>query len=138
MDLFSMGVIDDDDRPRQHRPAPVKCYEEALLPRLPPSTKCSDCHVNVVRRQGARCTTCQRDRDHRRRNSLRVRAISQAKHLAKRLTTIGYVVEMTHNAEALARMVADGQARWASPRDKRRLGLREDWRAAVPVASCVE
>ena len=132
MDLFSMGVIDDDDRPRQHKPRPVKCYEEALLPKLPPSTKCVDCRLNKVQREGERCPLCERERSYHAAAKRTARKRKSLGVVERRLHSVGFVVEMAHNADAVAALIGDGRARWATPRDKRRLGLRDDWRAILP------
>lgn len=67
MDLFSMGVF-DDDRPKNHAPQPVRCLEEELLPKVAEHPKCPRCGIEMFRSHewGAPkvhsvCATCVRE-----------------------------------------------------------------------------
>jgi hypothetical protein len=69
MDLFSMGVIDDEDRPKNHAPKkPVVCMEEQFLPAVPHKQKCPRCDCILVDDLwSGMCLACHRFRMDQRR-----------------------------------------------------------------------
>lgn len=46
--LFSAGVIDDEDRPKNHAQQPVRCLEDELLPKVD-HPKCPGCGTMMIR-----------------------------------------------------------------------------------------
>lgn len=124
MDLFSMGVFDDPDRPKQHRPTPVRCYEDELAPRvLKPAKVCEACCLTAPMSGKALCTVCQRERDcDARGERRRLDRKAEARVLDQALRT-GWVVPQHYNRHTIERMVADGTLRWLSGTERRRYGL---------------
>jgi len=133
MDLFSMGVIDDPDRPKQHRPAPVRCYEDELAPFIPSRPKCIDCLHNFRPEGKTRCIVC--DRSYRQRMKAAKRAADGYKRTMRVFQALkangGYRAETRRNSRNLCEYVESGGARWATARDLRRLGLPPDERIAI-------
>lgn len=136
MDLFSMGVIDDEDRPRQHRPAPVRCLERELLPPAPKVARCYYCHNHAIAGNTI-CTVCQRKGQLREKTKRRARENkdSQLRRFmrlrASMICAGGIMRENTSNARTLGEFVDAGNARWATARDLRRLGLNDNARIAI-------
>lgn len=124
MDLFSMGVIDDPDRPKQHRPAPVRCLEAELVPRLPkPAKVCEVCCLTAPLAGRSMCTVCQRAADSHARGKLRdARRRAENKVLA-RAAKIGWIVPVRHDRHIVERMIENGTLRWLRPTERRRYGL---------------
>lgn len=136
MDLFSMGVIDDPDRPRQHKPAPVRCLERELLPPAPKVARCARCHNHALAGKTV-CTVCLRKGQLREKTRRRERAenATEARRFVRMRATMichgGIVVETSANARTLGEFVDAGNARWATARDLRRLGLNDNARVAI-------
>ena len=133
MDLFSMGVIDDADRPRQHRPLPVRCFESELLPLVPKVPRCYNCH-NFAIEGNTICTVCQRKGQLRAKCRRQTKPLEEKQAARLRASLIcrgGVLAENIRNRKVLAAFVAAGGARWGTPRDLRRLGLGEDARVAI-------
>jgi len=67
--LFSVGVITDEDRPKNHAPQqPVRCFEEELLPKIAEHPKCPRCGIEMFKahewgapKVHAVCPTCVRE-----------------------------------------------------------------------------
>jgi hypothetical protein len=136
MDLFSMGVIDDDDRtPRERRPKePVRCLDSELLPPLPKVRTC-ECGNHVLRGRDI-CGPCDRERQLRdkRRREHNSQADARFRRMRARMVRgNGIAVETTATARTLADFVAAGNARWATRRDLHRFGLPDGTRAAVLI-----
>ena len=125
MDLFSMGVVDDEDRPRQHKPAPVRCLEDELLPPVPRARRCVQCH-NHAMPKGDKCNVCARKIQLEKKVRPPQTQSNQSRSF-KRLRTAaicngGLIVETRANSRYLADFVDAGNARWATARDLNRLG----------------
>jgi hypothetical protein len=125
MDLFSMGVVDDDDRPKQHKPAPVRCLEDELLPPVPRARRCVQCH-NHAMPKGDKCNVCARKIQLEKKVRPPQTQSNQSRSF-KRLRTAaicngGLIVETRANSRYLADFVDAGNARWATVRDLNRLG----------------
>jgi hypothetical protein len=131
MDLFSMGVIDDADRPRQHKPAPVRCLEDELLPPTPKVERCNRCHNHAIAGK-AICTVCLRKGQlliKTRKHSRSEKALDAKRFIRLRASMMrsdGILAQTPTNARALTAFVEAGNARWATPRDLRRLGRDEN------------
>lgn len=131
MDLFSMGVIDDDDRPKQHRPAPVRCLEEELLPPAPNVARCTRCHNHACAGKTV-CTVCLRKDQllRKTRKNARTEKASEARRFLRMRTSMvcagGIMVQTPTNRRTLNAFVEAGNARWATPRDLRRLGRTDN------------
>jgi hypothetical protein len=127
MDLFSMGVFDDERTPREKTPkVPVRCLEDELLPPAPKVPLCSVCG-NHARQGHAVCLICERES--RRRPNLTPERQEERRFIrlrAKMICNGGVLVEDKSTARTLASFVDAGNARWANRRDLHRLGLRDD------------
>lgn len=135
MDLFSMGVIIDDDRPKQHRPAPIRCYEDELLPPLPKrvGAVCSTCKTEKPIKGKPVCMSCERDA--KSWSSKTRKAYVETRRLLKfraKLIANGGAIEVPGSLLRTAREFVDaGNARWATPRDLNRFGLPADARVVI-------
>ncbi len=135
MDLFSMGVIDDDDRtPRQRKPSvPVRCLDSELLPPLPKVRTC-ECGNHALRGRDI-CGPCDREQalraKRKREGSCQNMNVSFRRMRERMIKSGGTCVQTTINARTLAEFVAAGNARWATRRDLHRLGLPDGTRVAI-------
>lgn len=133
MDLFSMGVIDDDDRPKQHKPAPVRCLENELSTFVPTRLKCVSCLHNFRPATSTRCNVCERAYQ-KRANALRKKngAYKRRLRVLQAMTRNGgWVIETRRNSRNVCDYVESGSARWGTARDLRRLGLPDGTRVAI-------
>lgn len=135
--LFSCGVIDDDDRTPRERAstkAPVRCLEEELLPKVADTRqRCQRCKVSPRHDHHVVCTLClQETTDQHRKERDRVSS-SRGKLIAKMLAD-GYAVVHRQDHKAARMLIDASEARWATARDLRRLGLSVDVYCLLPTS----
>lgn len=124
MDLFSMGVIDDPDRPKQHRPAPVRCLERELAPltiRL--KAVCERCCLSPPKAGKTLCDVCQRAVACHERGKRRDADRRAENKVLARAAKVGWIVPGYHDRHIVERMVENGTLRWLRPTERRRYGL---------------
>lgn len=129
-----MGVF-DDDRPKQHRPAPVKCYEDELLPPLPTRAgpRCAKCGIDPPIKRKAVCMLCERDAKVRTPSPV-YRGDRRLLKFRAKLIANGGALEIPGALLRTAREFVDaGNARWATPRDLNRFGLPCDARVVILI-----
>lgn len=80
-----MGVIDDEDRPKNHAPKkPVVCMEEQFLPAVPHKQKCPRCDCILVDDLwSGLCVACHRFKIDAKRK-LRIRSETRAEKRAQK------------------------------------------------------
>jgi len=137
--LFSMGVIEDEDRPRQHRPTPVRCLEAELVgPVFDARPRCSDCGLLQPLMGEHVCKPCERERQLARRNA-RMRKASHddraERIIEQRIKDGGWVAVATKNRHIIERLVQAGRARWLSVGEQTQLGLHRFDAVAGPPAN---
>lgn len=135
MDLFSMGVIDDEERtPRERKPqTPVRCLEVELLPPLPKVPLCALCGNHAMKGKNV-CLICYREARERPNKSKQSQQDTRFMRLRKKMIASGgVVVETIRNAKTLNEFIDAGNARWASLRDLHRLGLSDGTKVAVLI-----
>jgi hypothetical protein len=137
MDLFSMGVFDDDRTPRERAAKPVRCLEDELLPRIVHTRPlCQKCHTSEARIGKQTCDVCVRNARSKAREKADRKRYARRK-TEERMLRDGHYVVTWHCRSIAADLVEAGKAKWASPRDINRLGLRLDAIVILP-RECVE
>jgi hypothetical protein len=132
--LFSCGVIVDDERPRQHKPAQVRCMDEELLPHVEtPRRLCGRCKVSPATERTPHCAPCRRDMMCAAKGKAFKRRHAAAKAL-ERLRTVGWLAKTKQNAVTVDELIREGYARIATARDRARHGVGDD-RVIVVEAS---
>lgn len=134
MDLFSMGVFDDERTARERAPkVPVRCLESELLPSLSwQEAKCVRCGVNEPRETRNTCRVCDRAVAATTRQKSERKRYNRRKAEQKMRADGFYVV--TKNLRGIADdLVAAGKARWAGKRDLKRIGKPETAQVIMPV-----
>lgn len=132
MDLFSMGVFDDDRTPRERTAKPVRCLEDELLPRIVHTRPmCEKCHVSEAREGKQTCSVCVRNASSMKREKADRKRYARRK-TRDRMLRDGHYVVTWHCRGIAAELVEEGKAKWAGPRDLKRLGLREDTQVILP------
>lgn len=132
--LFSCGVILDDERPKQHKPARVRCYEEELLPKVVIAHRlCERCKVSPAAERMAYCAPCRRDIGWVTKGRLAKHRNAAARTL-ERLRTVGWLAKNGQNGAIIDELIRDGYARIATARDRARHGVGDD-RVIVVEAS---
>ncbi|MFZ9959226.1 MAG: hypothetical protein ACO3GP_02445 [Candidatus Limnocylindrus sp.] len=123
--LFCMGVIDDNDRPRQHQPQPVRCLEaELVTPRRPQASCCVDCLVSPRLHGRTRCVTCDRARDRQTRLKAARHNYDASWRIYTRAVANGGVVKAhTNNVAIIERLIGEGRMRWGTAAELERMGL---------------
>lgn len=128
MDLFSMGVFDDERTEREKAPkVPVRCLEDELAPPLPKVPLCRLCENHAMKGKDI-CLLCERDQ--RVRPWGRTASVKESRKFLRLRTTMichgGVLAQTKANAAALEDFVDAGNAKWANRRDLHRLGLPDD------------
>jgi hypothetical protein len=133
MDLFLMGVFDDERTAREMAPkVPVRCLEDELLPRIVHTRPmCAKCHTSEARTGKQTCSTCVRNHRSMSREKQDRKRYARRK-TEERMVRDGHYVVTWHCRGVADDLVADGRAKWAGPRDLRRLGLRDDAVVILP------
>lgn len=124
--LFSCGVIVDDERPKQHRPAQVRCYEEELLPHVEtPRRLCGRCKVSPATERTPHCAPCRRDMGWVVKGRIAKRRATVARTL-ERLRAVGWLARTKQNAAVIDELIRDGYAKIATPRECARHGVGDN------------
>lgn len=126
MDLFSMGVFDDEDRPKQHKPAPVRCLEVELLPALPKVPKCATCQIDPPIRGRDICLHCERDQKQHKTSTTYAEDTKFMRLRARMICSGGVLVVEKRTMKTMEDFIDAGNARWANQRDLHRLGRPDD------------
>lgn len=126
MDLFSMGVFDDDDRPKQHKSAPVRCFESELLPPVPKVARCTTCLIDPPIRGKSVCLLCEREQKGWTKTRAREDDGRFMRFRAKLICNGGSLVVPKTLMRTATEFVDAGNAKWATRRDLHRLGLPDD------------
>lgn len=132
--LFLVGVVGDyDDRPRQHRPAPVRCLEAELSPDLIAYRQvCVDCVRAKVTPPEVRCRVCAKDYERDKRACDRYNVVKQERRVWANIERLGYCVA-GNNIGAIQRMIDAGELRWMTKRERREARLERFENVAVPA-----
>ena len=134
MDLFSMGVIDDPDRPRQHKPAPVRCYEAELAPPvIKPQAVCERCCLSPPQVGKTMCIVCVRAVACHARGKRRHMDRRSENRILGKAEANGWFIPTASNRHIVERLVGEGSMRWLSLTERRRYGLAKFDEAAVLV-----
>lgn len=132
--LFSCGVFVDDERPRQHKPAQVRCMDEELLPHVEtPHRLCERCKLSPASDCVAHCAACRRDMMCAAKGKAFKRRHAVAKAL-DHLRTVGWLAKTKQNAVTVDELIREGYARIATARDRARHGVGDN-RVIVVEAS---
>jgi hypothetical protein len=129
-----MGVF-DDDRPKQHKLAPVRCLEAELVPALPAPAAgvCTRCALSPRQTGKTMCGVCHRAVDLSTRSKRRALDQRAEARVIERADKAGWVIPAHYDAHTIERMVEDGRLRWLSDTERRRYGLEKFYEVAVKV-----
>lgn len=123
--LFLVGVVgSDDDRPRQHRPAPVRCLEHELAPFRDTRPRCTDCGIMFPSESRTVCHVCERERALRSRQRNRRHGVSAEQRIEDRIASDGHVVATRNNMHVIERLLQQRRVRWLSESERTERGLQ--------------
>jgi hypothetical protein len=120
-----MGVIIDDDRPKQHAPMPVRCLEDELVRvREVKRESCVECRLSPRLDGRTRCRTCQLAHERTNRARSRWASADADWRMYTRAVANGGVVQATSvNQHIIERLIEQGRMRWGTPAELERMGL---------------
>lgn len=134
--LFLMGVIEDDDRPRQLRPQPVRCLEDELVgPVIDPRPRCKCCYLSYQPVGHPYCAACRRELEQKAKHKGKLHDDRTERKLMDRIGKTGALVATGQNERTLSRLVEGGLLRWATHTERRRLGYERFENVAVLPAN---
>lgn len=126
--LFLVGVVgSDDDRPRQHRPQPVRCLEDELAPMRDNRRRCADCGLLSPSARPELCASCMRERQLAKKNAvLKKRYTDHAaeQSMLERIRERGWSYVANNNRHIVDRLVAAGKLRLMTVEEQRAAGLQ--------------
>lgn len=138
--LFAMGVIADDDRPRQHRPLPVRDMEVEVSPVRDPRRRCVDCGLLAPSARPELCVPCLRERQLREKNRALKRdhnARSAERDIIIRIRERGHIRTHTNNRHIIDRLLASGTVRLLTDDERQQQGLQR-YREIVVLCHSVQ
>lgn len=132
--LFAMGVVgDEDDRPKQHAPRPVRCLDDDVVPVRPVVREsCAECRLSPRLEGRARCRACQLTHERVARARARWYSTDAEWRVYTRAVAQGGIVQATAaNRHIIERLVAAGRMRWGMAAELERMSLPADGSYAV-------